>query len=65
MATTGDSENNLESYQETDATDQGWKDQFMTIDSWNQDGNYYAQFDDFGPEMQPEGPPTHNGKPMD
>ncbi|WP_438447744.1 hypothetical protein [Gorillibacterium sp. sgz5001074] len=37
---------------------------FMTLDSWNQDGNYQARHDEFGPEMEQEAPPTLNGKPL-
>lgn len=48
-----------------DSSNEGRKQAFMTIDSWNQDGNYYARFDEFGPELEQESPPTLNGKPMD
>jgi hypothetical protein len=48
-----------------DASDEGRKQRFMTLDSWNQDGNYFARFDDFGPELEQEEPPTMNGRPME
>ncbi len=51
--------------QAKDAADEGRSDAFMTKDAWNQDGNPAAIVDDFGPEMEQEAPPTHNGKPME
>ena len=55
---------NVEKLQQTDVTDEGRTDNFMTIDSWNQDGNFYGQFDDFGPVLHQEAPPTLNGDPL-
>lgn len=63
-----DQENNatqrLEQAKAKDSTDEGRKGAFMTEDAWNQDGNPAAAVDDFCPVMEPEDPPTLNGKPM-
>ncbi len=55
----------IEKYKQTDSTLEGRDRLFMTLDSWNQDGNYAGRFDDFGPVMEEEAPPTLNGKPVD
>ena len=54
----------LEEAQAKDSADEGRKHAFMTEDAWNLDGNPAAIEDEFGPDMQQEAPPTHNGKPM-
>jgi hypothetical protein len=55
----------LEKYRLTDSIYQGRVDDFMTLDSWMQDGNFAARFDNFGPEMEQEAPPTLNGMPLE
>jgi hypothetical protein len=57
--------NEMDKLRSKDSDDQGRKDKFMTLDSWNQDGNYQGRFDEFGPEMEQEAPPTLNGKPIE
>lgn len=57
--------NALEPYRETDSTDQGREKHFMTIDSWIQDGNFSGRYDELGPEMEQEEPPTLNGEPLE
>ncbi|MEC0329408.1 hypothetical protein P4H42_07185 [Paenibacillus macerans] len=57
-------ENQLEQAKAKDSTDGGRTKAFMTKDAWNQDGNPAAAVDEFGPEMEQEAPPTHNGRPM-
>lgn len=47
-----------------DVVHQGRDQHFMTLDSWNRDGNYQARYDEFGPEMEQEEPPTLNGEPL-
>lgn len=59
------SQENLEKYRATDLTNQGRDKNFMTIDSWIQDGNPSGNYDNFGPEMVQEDPPTLNGQPME
>lgn len=56
---------NLEKYRRTDSINQGRDRKFMTIDSWIQDGNFSGRYDDFGPEMEQEEPPTLNGVPLE
>jgi hypothetical protein len=57
-------ESNTERYQQTDSTDEGRKEHFMTVDQWILDGNPTGETEDFGPEMEQEAPPTLNGKPF-
>lgn len=52
----------LEQAKAKDSTDGERSDTFMTLDSWNQDGNPAAADDEFGPVMEQEAPPTLNGK---
>ena len=55
----------LEEYRKTDSIHQGRDKYFMTVDSWIQDGNPSGQFDDFGPVLEQEDPPTLNGEPTE
>lgn len=57
--------NRLEEYQKTDSVNQGRDHYFMTVDSWIQDGNFSGRYDDFGPVLEQEEPPTVNGNPIE